>query len=84
MATLRLDDRGRLLLSKETRKKYGDEFAVVQAPGEIVLIPVPRDPLRALKQEGRRLPKGLSIAEIKRKARDHAMKEILEEAGKRK
>ncbi len=83
MAILKLDDRGRLLLSKETRRKYGNEFAVVQAPGEIVLIPVSKNPLKALRIEGKKLPKDMSIAEIKKRAREHAMKETLQETGKK-
>ena len=42
MIVSKLDDRGRLLIAKETRDKYGDEFVVVEAPGEVILLPVPK------------------------------------------
>ena len=83
MYILKLDDRGRLLLAKEIRERYGDEFAVVEAPHELVLLPIPKDPLKALRAEGKKLPKGMSVHKLRKKARQLALKEILDEAKKR-
>ena len=84
MYILKLDDKGRILLAKEIRKKYGDEFALVEAPHELVLLPIPKDPLKALRAEGKKLPKGMNVHELKKKARQLALKEILDEAKKRR
>lgn len=83
MANVKLDDRGRLLLTKEIREKYGDEFVIVEAPGEIVLLPVPKDPLKSLREEGKKLPKDMSVKDLKKMARKLALKEVLDEAKER-
>ena len=71
------DDKGRVVLPKEVRSRYGGKFYVVSAPGEVVLIPVPKDPIKVLRQEGKKLPKGLSIKQLKEIARKSAKKEVL-------
>jgi len=83
------DDRGRILLPKDVRDRYGKEFVLVKAPDEVVLIPVPKDPLKTLQEEGKKLPKHMSVIELKKMARDLAVEQALErakrheEAGKR-
>ena len=67
-----LDDRGRLVLDKRLRDKFGDRFTIVEALGEIVLIPVPKDPLKTLQEEGKKLPSNMSVGDLKRLARDLA------------
>jgi len=79
MPITKLDDRGRLLLPKESRDRYGDEFMVVEALGEIVLIPVPKDPLKALREEGKKLPKDMSVKDLKKLAHELALKELMDE-----
>ncbi|MBI2232399.1 MAG: hypothetical protein HYU56_00615 [Candidatus Aenigmarchaeota archaeon] len=78
--TIACDERGRILLAKDVREKYGNEFVIVKAPGELVLLPIPKNPLKALREEGKKIPQGVSVSEMKKKARDLALKEILEEA----
>jgi len=78
------DDRGRIVLSREIREEYGEKFFIVKSLGEVVLIPVPEDPLKTLREEGKKLPKSLSVADLKKIARESALKEILEEAEERK
>lgn len=84
MPYAKLDDRGRLLLSKEVREKYGDEFVVVESIGEIVLFPIPKDPLKALEEEGKKLPKNLSVTDLKKQAKELVLKEVLERIERRK
>lgn len=79
MNTISCDDKGRILLSKDLREQYGKEFVVVRAVDEIVLLPVPKDPLKILREEGRKLPK-VSVSELKKKARELAVNEILHES----
>jgi len=80
MPHLRCDEKGRILIPKEMRQKAGTEFHAVQWRGDIILIPVPKDPLRALEEMGRKagLHK-LSIAQIKKAGRGLAEKEVEEE-----
>ncbi|HLC76704.1 MAG TPA: hypothetical protein VJH04_00715 [archaeon] len=77
MPEVTLDDRGRLLLDKGLRDKYGDKFVVVEALGEIVLIPVPKDPLATLQKEGEKLPKDMSIADLKKLAGKLAVEQAI-------
>ena len=45
----RLDERGRINIGQETKKKYGVRFFVVRLSGEILLIPKPKDPVAELR-----------------------------------
>ena len=72
------DDRGRLLLRKDIREAYGDKFYVVKAPKEVILIPVPKDPIKDLAELGK--ASGLdkySVKQLKKMAREDAEKEAL-------
>ena len=42
------DDRGRIYLPKEVRKRFGDEYRIVQLPGQVVLFPVDDDPIAGI------------------------------------
>jgi len=71
-----LDDRGRLTLPKELRERYGDRYRVVDLHDGIKLVPVPEDPLEALREE---------FAGVDRSAatlRDEARAAALDEAGR--
>ena len=71
----RLDRWGRVYLPKEVREKYNaEEFYVVDLPYGIVLVPRVEDPLKALEEEGKKLP-GLPIAGLKRAIREEAERE---------
>lgn len=78
METVECDDRGRVLLSRDVRRDYGRKFFVVRAAGEVVLVPVPADPLKAMREEWRKA--GLdkfSLTELKRLAERRAREEAL-------
>lgn len=76
-ATTECDERGRLTLGKSFMERYGRHFAVVALPREVVLIPIPKDPFEALRQEGTKLPKHLKPADLKRIVREEAEREVL-------
>ena len=71
------DEKGREVLPKEIRSRYGGKFYVVSAPGEVVLIPVPKDPIRVLRKEGKKIPRQLTIKQLKSIAREAAKKEVM-------
>jgi len=81
---LECDDRGRVVLPREMRKTLGTKYIAVQAPGKILLFPVPKDPVKDLQEMGRKagLDK-LSLAEIKRGIRKDAEHDVFEEANER-
>ena len=55
MQAIKCDSKGRLYLKESLRKRYGDIFIAVPVPGEIVLIPVPSDALRDLREATKKL-----------------------------
>jgi hypothetical protein len=71
------DERGRITLGKDVVDKYGKEFYVVRAPGEVLLIPVPKDPLKVFKEEGKKIPKHLTLADLKSISEEESEKEAL-------
>lgn len=76
MSDATLDDRGRLTLPKEIRERYGDHYHVVELHDGIKLIPVPEDPLAALRNEFAGVEK--TADELREEAREVA----LDEAGR--
>ena len=56
---LRLDRKRRIALPKDIPETYGERFVMVRLRDEILLKPLPRDPLKALMAEGKKL-KGLT------------------------
>lgn len=76
MQTTRCDSKGRIYLKEAIRSKYGEQFVVVEEPSEIVLRPLPEDPVKDLEELGKDL-RGHSIKEVKRRIRERAIKEAL-------
>ena len=80
----RLDERGRINLGQETKRKYGDRFFVIKLSGEILLIPKPKDPIAELKKWGQKLGLDqLTAGDLKRLAEEEAYKEAEERANRR-
>ncbi len=77
MPELKFDDKGRVTLPKEMRKELGQRFYAFRTKDEIILRPVLKDPLKALREEGKKLPKHMTIKEIKDEARNSAIKHLL-------
>ena len=80
----RLDERGRINLGQETKRKYGDIFFVIKLSGEILLIPKPKDPIAELRKWGQKLGLDqLTAGDLKRLAEEEAYKEAEETANRR-
>jgi hypothetical protein len=78
MRSLMADERGRITLGAKIIEEYGKRFAVVRHRKDIVLVPLPEDPLATL----RKLWKGAGIdkysaKELKKMAREEAEKEAV-------
>jgi bifunctional DNA-binding transcriptional regulator/antitoxin component of YhaV-PrlF toxin-antitoxin module len=69
-------DDGRIYLSKDIREKFGTEFELIDRGDRLVLVPIPDDPLEALREEARETDR--SVEELKQSA----LGEALEEAGR--
>lgn len=49
MSEVRTDDRGRVTLPKEVRERFGQRYRLVELRDEVRLIPIPEDPVDALR-----------------------------------
>ena len=76
MQTLKCDSKGRLLLRESLRTRYGDRFIAVPAPGEILLIPVPEDPVTDLREAAKRA-RGLSTRKLKSVIEETASRQVV-------
>ena len=77
MTYVHADEKARICLTTENIQRYGKNYVMIMARDKIILIPVPDDPLKSLQEEGKKIPKNLSIAEIRKMAREEAEKEAL-------
>ncbi len=75
MQTVQCDEKGRLELSQAVRSRYGEKFLVLEGRKELILRPIPRDPLQDLREIGRLL-KGKSVRELKEAIEQQAMEEV--------
>lgn len=79
-----MDERGRINIGQEARKKYGNRFFIVKLSGEILLIPKPKDPVAELRKWGKGLELGkLTARDIGMLAEGEAHKEVEERSNRR-
>ena len=71
--TVVMDKQGRIYLPKQFKKDLGRKFFAVKINKDIMLVPVPADPVKELARIGKNMP-NKSIKRLR--------KEILEEASK--
>jgi len=76
MQKAQCDKKGRLYLREAVRARYGDRFMLVEAPEELVLIPLPSNSVHALAELGQPV-RSHSIAELRTRIRKRAKKEVL-------
>jgi len=73
------DSHGRLYLSSELRKKYGERFHVVEYEDRLELIPIDENPLQAIREAAGDAFEGEAIDELRESVREQAKKDA--EAG---
>jgi AbrB family looped-hinge helix DNA binding protein len=72
---IKVDKKGRVYLPKEVRDKFkSEEFFLVTLPSGILLVPRVDDPLKALEEEGKKLP-NVDIKVLRRVIQEEAEKE---------
>ncbi|WP_226007178.1 AbrB/MazE/SpoVT family DNA-binding domain-containing protein [Natrinema salinisoli] len=69
-------DDGRLSLPESVQERFGEEFELIERSDRLVLVPVPDDPLEALREAATGSDK--TVAELE----EDALDEALEEAGR--
>ena len=80
----RIDEKGRINIGQETRRRYGSTFFVVKLSDEILLIPKPKDPVAELRKWGKELETGkLTSGDIEVLAEEEAYKQIEERNSRR-
>jgi len=73
------DSHGRLYLSAELRRKYGEQFHVVEYEDRLELVPIDENPLEAVREAAGDAFEGESIAELREGAKGQARRDA--EAG---
>lgn len=68
------DERRRVTLPADAVKRYGQKFVAIETDKGILLKPLPRDPIKALEAEGRKIPKGVTIEAMKKETSKEALK----------
>lgn len=71
--TSRVDSKRRIVLPKDFIDEHGEEFIIIKVNGEIILKPLPKDPIALLKEEGKKL-KGVSWQQIRREFEEELRK----------
>jgi hypothetical protein len=77
--TIRTDSQGRLYLSSDLRKQYGERFHVVKYEDRLELIPIDENPLQAVRDELGGALEGESIEELREEAIRRAKQEAEED-----
>ncbi len=70
------DKKGRIYLREALRSRYGERFRVLEAAGELVFLPVPDDPVKALADLGKELG-DVSLKAVRAAGRQRALREAL-------
>ena len=77
--TIQTDSQGRLYLSSDLRKQYGERFHVVEYEDRLELIPIDDDPLQAVRDELGGALEGESTDELREQALQRAKQEAEED-----
>ena len=76
---IQTDSQGRLYLSSDLRKQYGERFHVVEYEDRLELIPIDDDPLQAVRDELGGTLGGESTEELREQALQRAKQEAEED-----
>jgi bifunctional DNA-binding transcriptional regulator/antitoxin component of YhaV-PrlF toxin-antitoxin module len=66
------DDRGRVTIPKAVRDRYGERYRLVELDSGIKLVPIPDDPLEALRAAASEELREASLEALEDAARDEA------------
>ena len=66
--------RRRRILPRHAVEKYGQKFVAIETDKGILLKALPKDPIKALRLEGKKLPKGATIERMTKKIEKEALR----------
>jgi bifunctional DNA-binding transcriptional regulator/antitoxin component of YhaV-PrlF toxin-antitoxin module len=75
---VRTDDRGRVTIPKEVRDRYGDQYRLVELDSGIKLVPIPDDPLAALRAAATDELREASLGDLEAAASEEAREQASE------
>jgi bifunctional DNA-binding transcriptional regulator/antitoxin component of YhaV-PrlF toxin-antitoxin module len=78
MTKVATDERGRITIPREARERYGDEYRLVELQSGIKLIPVPEDPIEALRSAASEEFKSASTDKLREAGLDRGREEAEE------
>jgi len=75
---VRTDERGRVTIPKDVRDRYGEKFRLIELDSGIKLVPIPDNPLEALRAAASDELREASLADLKSTSRDEARRQTNE------
>lgn len=76
MSILQPDERRRITLPKDLLDDPEQEFVAIKTREGILLKPLPKDPIATLQKLGEKIPKDLSVSDLKKIAHEAALEEV--------
>jgi bifunctional DNA-binding transcriptional regulator/antitoxin component of YhaV-PrlF toxin-antitoxin module len=76
---VRTDERGRVTIPKEVRDRYGEKFRLVELDSGIKLVPIPDDPLEALRAAASDELREAPLADLEEAAQEEAREQAVEQ-----
>lgn len=77
MVHVHADEKARVCLTREVIERYGQDFVLVPAKNELILIPVSKNPLKSFQEEGKKISPHLTVKDLKRMINEEAEMEAL-------
>lgn len=78
MHVVKADKKVRVCISKSTVKKYGDTFILLRSAREIILLPVPKDPIKEMRVLGQKAGVyKFSLEKLRKLIREETLKEAV-------
>jgi bifunctional DNA-binding transcriptional regulator/antitoxin component of YhaV-PrlF toxin-antitoxin module len=74
-----IDERGRIYLPKDVRKRFGDQYRIVELPSHVALFPVDDDPMEGLRDAVGDAFEGEDVDDLKSEAREGVSDEVTDE-----
>ncbi len=68
MTEIETDSRGRVTIPKDVRERYGERYRLVELRGGVKLVPIPDDPVAALRESASDELRGASMDELREAA----------------
>lgn len=75
MSEIATDERGRITIPKEIRDRHGERYRLVELRSGIKLVPIPDDPVTALRSAASKELKAASMDELRAAGHDQAREE---------